>query len=57
MLGDWDSSNPRKLDNRLRSNAGLSHLTLESLMILGQRSPVGSSGTFVGVGDTIGFSD
>ena len=38
-------------------NTGLSHTLLEALMmILGQRSPVGSSGnTFVGVGDAIGF--
>jgi hypothetical protein len=57
ILGDgWI---PQIIDNLTIDydpNTGLSHLALESLMmILGQRSPVGSSGnTFVGVGDAIG---
>jgi hypothetical protein len=59
ILGDgWIPQIQENLTIDYDPNAGLSHLTLESLMmILGQRSPVGSSGnTFVGVGDTIGFS-
>jgi hypothetical protein len=57
MLGDgWIPQIQENLTIDYDPNAGLSHLALESLMmILGQRSPVGSSGnTFVGVGDTIG---
>lgn len=58
ILGDgWI---PQIMDNLVVDydpNTGLSHTLLESLMmILGQRSPVGSSGnTFVGIGDAIGF--
>lgn len=59
MLGDgWIPQIQENLTIDYDPNAGLSHLALESLMmILGQRSPVGSSGnTFIGVTDTIGRS-
>jgi hypothetical protein len=59
MLGDgWIPQIQENLTIDYDPNAGLSHLALESMMmILGQRSPVGSSGnTFVGVTDTIGRS-
>lgn len=59
MLGDgWIPQIQENLTIDYDPNAGLSYLALESLMmILGQRSPVGSSGnTFVGVTDTIGRS-
>lgn len=57
ILGDgWIPQIQENLTIDYDPNAGLSHLVLESLMmILGQRSPIGSSGnTFVGVGDGIG---
>lgn len=57
ILGDgWIPQIQDNLTVDYDPNAGLSHLVLESLMMmLGQRSPVGSSGnTFVGVGDNIG---
>ena len=57
MLGDgWIPQIQDNFTFDYNPNTGLSHLALESLMlILGQRSPVGSSGnTFVGVGDAIG---
>jgi hypothetical protein len=57
MLGDgWIPQIQDNFTFDYNPNTGLSYLALESLMmILGQRSPVGSSGnTFVGVGDAVG---
>lgn len=57
ILGDgWIPQIQENLTIDYNPNTGLDYKVLESmLMILGQRSPVGSAGnTFVGVGDTIG---
>lgn len=57
ILGDgWIPQIQENLTIDYDPNAGLNYLALESLMmILGQRSPVGSAGNhFVGIGDTIG---
>lgn len=57
MLGDgWIPQIQENLTVDYSPNTGLDYKVLESLMmILGQRSPVGSSGnTFVGIGDSIG---
>ena len=59
ILGDgWIPQIQENLTIDYDPNAGLNYLALESLMmILGQRSPVGSAGNhFVGIGDTIGHS-
>jgi len=59
ILGDgWIPQIEENLTIDYDPNAGLSYLALESLlMILGQRSPVGSAGNhFVGIGDMIGHS-
>ena len=59
ILGDgWIPQIQENLTIDYDPNAGLNYLALESLMmILGQRSPVGSAGNhFVAIGDTIGHS-